>query len=68
MCAGCGCGVIDLSHLPFWRARLAEYEDALSHVPHQQLGEFRVAAFRREQASQVIKMMERRHQEHEHGQ
>lgn len=56
LCAGCGCNVIDASHLEFWRGRAAmPLDEARVTTP-----EFRVQMFRREQAKKLVQLLEGR--------
>lgn len=54
MCAGCGCSLMDASHLPFWRARAAATFDDRPAVSN----EFRVQIFRRDQARKMVRVLE----------
>lgn len=54
MCAGCGCNLMDSSHLPFWRGR----EAALVDEGADKFGEFRVHLVRRDQAKKVVRLLE----------
>lgn len=63
MCAGCGCFAMDISHVEFWVTRRDEADAALAGIPAASHGEFRVISARRQQAEQVLKLVDRRSRE-----
>ncbi|MDN5540127.1 hypothetical protein, partial [Comamonas sp.] len=60
MCSGCGCFVLDVTHLPFWKTRKNECENSLREVKERNRSEFHVIQKRKDQAEKVIQMIDRR--------
>lgn len=54
LCSGCGCNLMDASHLPFWRSRATAHFDEASSFE----AEFRVHLFRRDQATKIVQLLE----------
>jgi hypothetical protein len=61
MCFGCGCFLVDVAHLPFWKQRELKLSKVVKEARDKgNSHEFRVHIARAEQARKVVKLIEGR--------